>query len=422
MPEDPQKGPQDAQDCPAPTEESRVDMTAVPRYDTRVPRYDQGGLLPPRLRADGSLLVDGVVTAPGVYPYWDAAEGRVVWELKPPEEFATPEFALKLNALTITDQHPDPESHPAGVKTDSFGALAVGVTMPDAQVLADGRTRVSGVVMRQDGIDSVQGGRTSWSLGAMVDIDNTPGEYQGKRYDRVQRNPQPNHLAFVDTPRVAGAGVRVDSLEVEALAVMRAHRLDGKGGCMITHIAADQTTTEGNVKVIRIDGIDVPEPIAEQVQTALDKRDEAAKVQQARADAATAEGEKLRGELEVAQKRADDAEKALTEAGPAWLTEYDQARPVADHLGVQLKGDAGSVRPLGDVRRDCLAKHLASEIWKDSAERSDEAVRGAFEALAHRVTSRDDHLHTEHAPRTDSPAGAYERARQNYHLALTGQL
>ena len=402
------------------TQKARSDQGPLETMQ-KVQRYDQGRLLPPRKRQDGSLLVDGVVTAPGVYPYWDSAEGRVVWELKPPDEFATDAFAMKLNALTLTNEHPDPAQHPQGVKLDSFGALGVGMTMPDAQVLEDGRTRVSGVVMRQDGIDAVQGGRTSWSLGAMVDIEHTSGEYNGKRYDRIQRNPQPNHLAFVDVPRVEGAGVRTDSADGIALAVETAqhHGLDGSGAVMVTVLRADAGTMEATVKLIRIDGIDVPEGISGQVQAALDKRDAQTLEQTKRADAMTAERDSLKGELAVASKRNDDAGDDLASAVRKAVDAYDAAKPVADHLDVKLRDDAGTLRAVDTVRRDCLVKHFGLADWSDSKLRSDDAVMGAFEALAHRVAQRDDQLQSDQPASTET-GNAYEAARKSYHAALMG--
>jgi hypothetical protein len=189
---------------------------------------------------------------------------------------------------------------------------------------------------------------------------------------------------------------------------------------MITVLRADdEPTKEATVKVIRIDGIDVPEGIADQVQAALDKRDAATAEEVKRADAATAERDALRGELEVASKRNDDAGGDLADSVRSALTAYDEAKPVADHLDIQLRDDAGRVRSLDAVRRDCLAKHLGSDDWQDSAKRNDDSVLGAFEALRHRVAQRDDQLHTD-TPRTET-ATTYEQARRDYHMALTGR-
>ena len=52
------------------------------------------------------------------------------------------------------------------------------------------------------------------SLGYVCKIDETPGEWNGQKYDQIQRDINYNHLAVVHKGRAGNARIRLDADEL----------------------------------------------------------------------------------------------------------------------------------------------------------------------------------------------------------------
>ena len=143
----------------------------------------------PRITQQGFLRVDGNLTRTGVLTY-KRADGSEVRELREPTEVFKNDSLEGLKRAPLTDMH-------TGMITpDNVGDLQVGFV--EENVAKNGGF-VSGTltVQRRDMIDKIQAGqRTELSPGYTVDIDPTPGEYNGERYDAIQRNIVYNHVAI----------------------------------------------------------------------------------------------------------------------------------------------------------------------------------------------------------------------------------
>jgi uncharacterized protein len=155
--------------------ELRLDM--VGRLDG-ARRTPQGGL-----RAPANLTRTGVLV-------YRNADGSTTRELRHPDEVfhADSLESLKLAPLTV--------GHPGTVTPSNYTTLAVG--MVSENVRKDGRF-VAADVLVQDARTVALVERkdlAELSCGYEVTIDPTPGEYEGERYDCVQRNIRYNHVGL----------------------------------------------------------------------------------------------------------------------------------------------------------------------------------------------------------------------------------
>jgi hypothetical protein len=176
------------------------------------------------------------------------------------------------------------------------------------------------------------GKRQELSCGYTCDLDPTPGEYQGERYDAIQRNIRGNHVALVTRGR-AGPTARI--------------RLDAEGAVM-KEDAADKNAEptpppadkeRRDMKRIFVDGvwIEVPEATA----TLLEEK------QRARKDAADALVVELKATKEALEKATARADAAEDKAKKAEAARADAVEPKKVQAAVQarvaLERSAGAV-------------------------------------------------------------------------------
>jgi hypothetical protein len=154
----------------------RTDFTGNAKGWTRTP---QGGIAAP-----ANLTRTGVLT-------YRRTDGTVFRELRHPEEVFHPDSLATLRAAPITRRHP------AGpVTASNWAELAVGHVGED--VRQDGRFVAATVrVQTADVARAIESGDAKeFSCGYHCRLDMTPGEYEGERYDAIQRDIRYNHVGI----------------------------------------------------------------------------------------------------------------------------------------------------------------------------------------------------------------------------------
>lgn len=156
-----------------------------------------------RATPQGGLECPANLTRTGVLTY-HRADGSVQRELRHPDEVFKAGHVSSLASAPLTIGHP-------GVVTPAnWKHVAVGHVRDD--VHQDGKFVVANVVIQDaQAIEAVQKGElVELSCGYMADIDHTPGEYQGERYDAKQVNLRGNHVALLPANHGrAGSDVRL---------------------------------------------------------------------------------------------------------------------------------------------------------------------------------------------------------------------
>jgi len=327
-----------------------------------VDRYDFGRLGRVERTPQGGIRVPANLTRVGVFTYRDA-RGDVRRELRPPEEVFHADSLSTLAGAPVTDLHPS-----GMVRPDNWRELALGHVGED--VKQDGRfVRARLVIQDAGAIEAVdKGERKELSCGYSCRTDETPGEWNGQKYDAIQRGIRYNHVAL--GPSGWGrAGNEV------------ALRLDSRDAAQVLEddqpAASPPRTQEGQTMAkIRIDGIEyeADSPALEQAIAKYDaKRDaEIAALKkerdelQAKHDAADAELTKTKAEL----SKAIDP-KRLDEAVAERVKLHTDARTILDS-DAELEGKSD---------RDVMVEAIRHDDRDfDPADRSDDYVRAYFAA------------------------------------------
>lgn len=147
---------------------------------------------------EGFILDTPVVSRTGVFDYLNE-DGSIRREYRPPEEVFNADSLASLKGKPITVEHPDE------LVTDSNAKyLTIGTMLSEGR--KDGENLVTDIVIHSP---SDMGNRRGLSLGYSLDLEETPGEINGERYDAIQRNIRYNHLSIVKNGR-AGAVARLN--------------------------------------------------------------------------------------------------------------------------------------------------------------------------------------------------------------------
>lgn len=156
----------------------------------RARRFDLSRVDATEVTPSGGLRIPARATRSGVLEYHDA-DGRTWGELRPADEVFSAESLASLRAATLTELHP-----PSLVSPETWKRLAVGHTGDD--VRKDGEfVAVSVVVQDAETLARVRSGElVELSCGYSCDLDETPGVFDGKPYQRIQRGIRYNHVAL----------------------------------------------------------------------------------------------------------------------------------------------------------------------------------------------------------------------------------
>ena len=170
---------------------------------TRVIRLDSMPLFRANFTSEGYLEDRPVLTTCGIFEYTDV-NGNVRRELRLPEEVFRDESlaSYKGKPIIIT--------HDAGMITkDNVADEQIGTILSEGYRSGND---VRAEIIIHDTDDMRESGLKELSLGYTLDLDETPGEWNGEHYDAVQRNILINHLALVKEARAGDqARLNIDS-------------------------------------------------------------------------------------------------------------------------------------------------------------------------------------------------------------------
>lgn len=165
-----------------------------------VTRYDRAPIKATKT-PEGFVQDSPVLSRVGVFEYRQP-DGTIRKEFRPPEEVFHADHLASLHAKPITSDH-----HGKITVQNAKGKTIGAVLTPGRQ---DGDNLVADIVIH-DASDIPT--KRELSLGYTLDLDETPGEYNGTRYDAVQRNIRVNHLALVAKGRAGNARLNLDAAD-----------------------------------------------------------------------------------------------------------------------------------------------------------------------------------------------------------------
>lgn len=168
-------------------------------------RYDRG-TIEILERGDGFLRTRVSIARAGVFPYLTPA-GEIRMEAKLPEDIFSEITIKSAKGVPVTDGHPPLEDNRGMVDTTNWKKYIKG-SLGDSITVKDGLMEATETIFDAALISDLEKGeKIETSIGFRTDVDYTPGEFGGERYDAKQTNIIINHVAHVDKGR-AGESVR----------------------------------------------------------------------------------------------------------------------------------------------------------------------------------------------------------------------
>lgn len=329
-----------------------------------VERLDFGRFTKVERTPQGGLRVPANATRVGVFVY-TRADGSKVRELRHPDEVFAADSLSTLAGAPVTEGHPA-----TPVRPDNWRRLTVGHV--GDEVKADGKFVAARLMIQDaDAISKVErddadpSALRELSCGYSCQIDNTPGTWNGERYDAVQRNIRYNHVAL--GPKGWGrAGNEV------------ALRLDAQGN----QIHNPHQQEAKIMKVIRIDGVEFEFGSEAHINKLEEINREKLAEEKRRADEAE-------GKLAAEKKRADEAEGKLAAAtDPKALDERVRERADLVANARRIAGD--EFKTDGRTDREIMVEAIRHDDADfDPEGKSDDYVRAFFDARA-KTTKRHD--------------------------------
>jgi len=159
----------------------------------------------------GFLKCNACVTRCGIFEYNE--NGKPIFEYRPDTEVFDEDSMNSLAMIPITKEHPS-----SLINTDNVKELQVGYTGEQVD-REDDFLKCAVVITDKNLINEIlkkhkENIPNELSCGYDCELEESSGLFDGKPYDRIQRNIRYNHLAIVDEARAGKeASLRLDSKE-----------------------------------------------------------------------------------------------------------------------------------------------------------------------------------------------------------------
>jgi hypothetical protein len=246
-------------------------------------RFDNSKIDGHRFSSEGFLIVDLRIARTGLQTY-AKPDGSPQIEFRPEEEVFAQEALDSFKGKLLTILHPPKMLNPENWKPFTIGHIGDDVRKDGDWMVA------SGYVIDKNAIDRIiKGDLQELSGGYWAEMDSTPGDLNGCKYDVIQRKITGNHVALGPKGFArAGRDARIV--------------LDSEGSVIIDSV--DSYRNEYNEETMKfkiiIDGINYEIEASESTKEVLDRFLSASEESKAKNDA-------LKSELDETKKRLDSA-------------------------------------------------------------------------------------------------------------------
>jgi len=330
-------------------------MTVVVKRFDRYEIKEKAALTP-----EGYLRAPAIATRVGVLKYRNGA-GKVIRELRLPEEVFAPDSMATLSSKPVTNEHP----HVGLLKPDNVKSFLVGYTGEQVEKVDNEYLKVWANVVDAETIDDVNNGKSEVSCGYVCELEDAPGVWNGEPYDLIQRNIRYNHLAIVPKGR-AGSQVRLkldsaDAILTDEKESTMKMMLAGKEWEVPDELAqaiqAEMSMVKSDAQKT-LDAAPKPEQMAE-MQNKLDQT-------QAKMDAQDAEIKKLKTQTRADSEATNGREfaKTLLLARQLGVEKADEMVDRVELMKAVIKTDSADIDFTGkssayiEARYDAIAERI----------------------------------------------------------------
>jgi len=278
---------------------------------------------------EGYLKIPVYFSRVGIQDYKIGNE--TIKELRPPEEVFAENSMASFVGKPVTFLHPKEEVNPSNIKKYQIGHImnfdrcGDGIRT-EGDILVTHKSAIDYILDRKKAKKDVQ-----LSCGYSVDLFDEVGEYEGQRFDKVQRNIKGNHVAIVSKGR-AGDNVkmRLDSQQNDNKigGFKMKLKLDAIAGTNIGSVTIDTDNADSVSEIIK--------DRESSVVSELKKLKADADKIQAKLDSAVDEKAKLETEKKELSEKLDSFN--TTEKIDELLAAREELREVAKTAGVKIDG------------------------------------------------------------------------------------
>ena len=166
-------------------------------------RYDRAPIKATKT-PEGFVQDSPILSRVGIFEYRQP-DGTVRKEYRPAEEVFHADHLASIAGKPITDEH-----HGQITGENAQGKL-IGSTLSPGRQDTENPDNLRGDIVIHAAAATLT--KRELSLGYSLDLDETPGEFNGVRYDAVQRNLRVNHLALVNKGRAGNARLNLDAAD-----------------------------------------------------------------------------------------------------------------------------------------------------------------------------------------------------------------
>lgn len=357
-------------------------------------RYDFGLLAGKAKRTEqGFFRLDANLTRIGVLVY-RRKDGEVIRELRAPEEVFDDVSLETLNGSPVTDLHPSTFVTADNSKELMGGVVSEGTVRPDGHLVAGSLLVTDSKLIGQ--IDL--GKRREISPGYTVNLEMGEGEWNGQRYDAVQRVIRYNHVAL--GPSGWGRSGPDVSLRLDSDAVQMT-KDEFEDRPLIVGVSAElKKERRKKMETIKIDGVEYE--VQKSAAQAFRQREDALAGELAETQKAN---EELQAKLDEAEANLSSAKSELEEVKEN-TSEASVARAVKER--VELLDSARKLAPEADFSEaetltDIRIKALDSRGVEGLEDKSIDYITARFDAAL-------DSLKTEEE-KVKADTEAFEKAR-----------
>lgn len=372
---------------------------------TQVQRLDFGRLGSFQKTGAGAIRIDASMTRTGILEYTNP-DGSVRRELRHPDEVFNADSMASADGCPVTILHPkELVVTPLNVSRLRHGFVVDGTHPGEGGVTLDSKIQLDTpeAIKR-----SVRKDLVEISMGYVCELEHTPGEYNGERYDAIQRNIRYNHAALgPEGWGRAGRSVKLHVDNADDTVIRTGIHLDSKGDVVIPDL--EDTEIMDN-KIIHIDGREFVYGSEDHLRYVMDSAEKKSAEIATERDTLQARCDSLTGELDTVRKELETVTDASRLDG--LVAERVRVLDIAKQaLGAEFKSD-------GKDNTAIMVEVLKSQDSTFNADdRSPDYVAGAFNAAATAIAAKGtwDKTRTDSAPVPvpEKPATA-ETAREKF--------
>ena len=303
---------------------------------TKVIRLDSLPAVQTFFTDEGYLRDRPILTSIGIFEYTNP-DGSIRKELRLPEEVFDPESLKSYVGKPIII------THEAGlIDKDNVGEEQIGTILSEG--IRDGdNVRADIVIHDTDAMKKF--GDKELSLGYNLDLDETPGVWEGQPYDAIQRNIRINHLALVQEARAGDqARLNIDSRKSNSIL---------KGGKKSMSVMK-----KNQKKSTRSDGILPPEELKKAIEAYKAKK----------------------AAREASKTDADENEEKVIDTKPTAIADSDETSPAEATEGKTVEEKIEYVKDRRD-RRDTEDEPQTLEESKKTIANQDEDMDILFDII-----------------------------------------